>query len=218
VSRILGLRRKKGLEPDLVKAQRLIVKGRSLAERGAANKALANFQDALAICSRARAALTAVGKMSLGGGGIGDSNVVELYVGHYQKRPAELRTHLESACIGELEVLAALPRVYGALGRPHEAFEAARKAVDVSLELRDHGHECVALNNLGFLCEQHLGRPEDAIEYYGRALDIARRHGHRESEGHALHGLARTYLALQRPEEAGRYLREVAELGRQPGR
>lgn len=216
MSRIPGLRRKRGLEPDLVKAQRLIEKGRTLTERGAADGALARFEEALAICSRVRETLAAVSMMSRGGGGIGDSAVVDLYLRHYQQRPDDLRTHLDSARIGELEILAALPRVYGRLGRPRDAFESARRAVELSLELHDHGHECMALNNLGFLCEQDLGRPEEAIEYYGRALDVARQHGERESEGNALHGLARTYLALGRPEEAGRYLREVAGHGRQP--
>ena len=89
---IRGLRKGRGLEPDLVKAQRLIEKGRALTARGAADKAAARFQEALAICTSVRDALTAVGKMSLGGGGNGDSAVVELYHGYYQQSPAELRT------------------------------------------------------------------------------------------------------------------------------
>ncbi len=69
----------------------------------------------------------------------------------------------------------------------------------------------VTLNNLGFI-EHRLGRPQRAIESYGRALDLWREKGVPSQEAQTCHNLAKVYLWVGDHNRARSLLSHAAEI------
>ena len=94
------------------------------------------------------------------------------------------------------------------LGESHDRLDhldlttVAGTAQEAAHRAGDHRREAMTWNNLG-LALREAGRVEDAIEAFGKDLEICREFEDWYGEGLNLYNLARTLVAAHRPAEAG---------------
>ncbi|SOD60652.1 Tetratricopeptide repeat-containing protein [Streptomyces zhaozhouensis] len=119
-----------------------------------------------------------------------------------------------AASVGD--ALSVLSAVHLDRDEPGPALDAAREAVEIALELRDHTLEAYWLLALG-AAERALGAYGPALESYQRSAVLHRRLGDRGREALAWHGTGCVYARMERPEDAAAFHRRAAAAHRELG-
>lgn len=114
------------------------------------------------------------------------------------------------------DALSILSAVHHDRDEPEAALEAAREAVEIALELRDHTLEAYWLLALGD-ARRALGRFGEALESYQRSAVLHRRLGDRGREALAWHGAGTVHARLERHPEAAAFHRQAAAAHRELG-
>jgi tetratricopeptide (TPR) repeat protein len=140
-----------------------------------------------------------------------------------QGRLAEGRALLEEAISVAIHVggrqrplwVAWLSEVCRLAGRGEEAWQHARRALDLARQLKDRGDEAVALHQLGAV-HAHADRPDvaQAEAHYQQALALAEELGMRPLVAHCHQGLGTLYAATDQREQAQTALSTAIELYR----
>src|SRR4029453_15263832 len=128
-----------------------------------------------------------------------------------QGRLAEGRALLEEAISIAIHVggrqrplwVAWLSEVCRLAGRGEEAWQHARRALDLARQLKDRGDEAVALHQLGAV-HAHADRPDvaQAEAHYQQALALAEELGMRPLVAHCHQGLGTLYAATDQRVQA----------------
>lgn len=111
---------------------------------------------------------------------------------------AEACNHLADAPIEEGQARFSL----GAALRAVQRFDEARTALERALHIAEaHDHMVGTVQALGAMADldAETGRPEDAVERYEQAVDLARQIGYRHREGVGLVNLGTVQLSVGRP-------------------
>jgi tetratricopeptide (TPR) repeat protein len=98
-------------------------------------------------------------------------------------------------------------------GYYREAVRLLTWSVAAACEIGDRRGEGNLLDNLG-VAYYSLGQVEQAVEYYQKALEIAREIGDRRGEGSALGNLGIAYADLGQVEQAVEYYQKALEIAR----
>ena len=100
-------------------------------------------------------------------------------------------------------------------GRGEEAWQHARRALDLARQQKDRGDEAVALHQLGAV-QAHADRPDvaQAEAHYQQALALADELGMRPLQAHCHGGLGKLYATIGRRPEARAALATAVELYR----
>ncbi|MER6792128.1 tetratricopeptide repeat protein, partial [Amycolatopsis mediterranei] len=118
----------------------------------------------------------------------------------YLQRSGRIAEDLGSAGLGA-PVLAALGSAYAGLGRPDEADEHFRRALDFARAGGNTNLEVTALNDLAA-----TKTGAEAISLYEKALALARRSGHLRERAVAQHGLGVAHRVAGNEAEAVSHL------------
>ena len=146
------------------------------------------------------------------------------YASTLQGRLAEGRALLEEAISEGMRTGALLNQAYRVVwlsevcrlaGCGDEAWQHARQALDLARQLRERGHEALALHQLGVV-HAHADPPdaEQAEAHYQQALALAEELGMRPLVAHCHHGLGRLYGQTGRREAARAALATAIDLYR----
>jgi tetratricopeptide (TPR) repeat protein len=146
------------------------------------------------------------------------------YAAALQGRLAEGRALLEEAISesvrtgglqGQAYWVAWCSEVCRLAGRGEEAGQYARQALDLARQLKERGHEALALHQLGVV-QAHANPPdtEEAEAHYQQALTLAEELGMRPLQAHCHHGLGRLYGQTGRSEQARAALATAIDLYR----
>jgi class 3 adenylate cyclase/tetratricopeptide (TPR) repeat protein len=146
------------------------------------------------------------------------------YAAALQGRLAEGRALLEEAISesvrtgglqGQAYWVAWRSEVCRLAGRGEEAGQYARQALDLARQLKERGHEALALHQLGVV-QAHADPPdtEEAEAHYQQALTLAEELGMRPLQAHCHHGLGRLYGQTGRSEQARAALATAIDLYR----
>ena len=98
-------------------------------------------------------------------------------------------------------------------GRGDEAWQHARRALDLARQQKDRGDEAVALHQLGVV--QASADPSDVAQaeaYYQQALTLAEELGMRPLQAHCHRGLGTLYAATGQREQARTALSTAIEM------
>ena len=98
-------------------------------------------------------------------------------------------------------------------GRGDEAWQHARRALDLARQQKDRGDEAVALHQLGVV--QAFADPSDVAQaeaYYQQALTLAEKLGMRPLQAHCHRGLGTLYAATGQREQACTALSTAIEM------
>jgi tetratricopeptide (TPR) repeat protein len=100
-------------------------------------------------------------------------------------------------------------------GRSEEAWQHARQALDLARQLKERGHEALALHQLGVV-HAHADPPDaaQAAAHYQQALALAEELGMRPLQAHCHLGLGTLYATTGQHEQARVELSAAMELYR----
>jgi class 3 adenylate cyclase/predicted ATPase len=151
------------------------------------------------------------------------ARIHELRALRYIRSPAEILTPLrevDAALRGERDAVAALAAAVLSFtlyqnGEHAEALAIAERAVEVARACQAHGEHLQALGAQGSALAE-LGRPEEAIEVYTRALSLAREHDSRRAL-QLTGNLALSLVSVGRFREAVQGARDTIDGARQLG-
>ncbi|MCX5954115.1 MAG: tetratricopeptide repeat protein [Cyanobacteria bacterium] len=102
-------------------------------------------------------------------------------------------------------------------GQPEAAEEAYNQSLAITVGLGDQGGQARTLGELGYLYDDGLHHPEEAVAFFRRAAEIYGDIGNTFRQGHQLNNLAVALCKLQRLEEARHAIRDANECGTQFG-
>jgi tetratricopeptide (TPR) repeat protein len=108
-------------------------------------------------------------------------------------------------------------RVHQEAGQYDEAEAANRQSLEIFTQLNDRAKQASSLGQLGTLYDDHLNRPEEAVDFYRQAADIYVELGDMRSEGGTHNNIANTLRKLKRYDEARSEIMRAIECGRQFG-
>jgi len=92
--------------------------------------------------------------------------------------------------------------VHEKAGQPEAAEEAYNQSLAISVQLGSQARQASTLGHLGLLYKDALKRPEQAVAFFQRAVEIYRAAGNTAGEGRQLNNQADALRKLQRYEEA----------------
>jgi tetratricopeptide (TPR) repeat protein len=101
--------------------------------------------------------------------------------------------------------------VYQEAGLAEEAEDAYRESLTIEVQLGNVAGQASTLAQLGLLYDNYLGRPEQAVAFHRRAMDISVETQDVATEGLRRSNLAGTLLKLRRFEEARHEVRRAIE-------
>jgi uncharacterized repeat protein (TIGR01451 family) len=117
----------------------------------------------------------------------------------------------------ECGMMCDLSSLYREMGDYPRAIEILRDALSIAEQIpEDRVMECSTLRRLG-RAEKGRGAREQALQYFNRALDLARTHGLKHEEALSLSALGEYFESLKEYEEAGRYYQLALEVDQASG-
>ena len=143
-----------------------------------------------------------------------------------QERYAEaLKAHAEARAIFEQQnepkmVATAwnqIGNVHQEAGQYDEAEAAYRQSLEIQTQINDRDGQAMSLNNLGYIYNSKLNRPEEAVTFYRQAVDIYLELGDMRYEGVARNNIASTLNKLKRYDKARSEIMRAIECVRQFG-
>jgi tetratricopeptide (TPR) repeat protein len=102
-------------------------------------------------------------------------------------------------------------RVHQEEGQPEAAEEAYNQSLAIKVRLGDQAGQAITLGQLGYLYDDALQRPEEAVAFLRRAAEIYGEIGDALGEGRQWNNLADTFRKLQRLEEARQAIHRAIE-------
>lgn len=108
--------------------------------------------------------------------------------------------------------------IYSNLGFDKKLLDRAVKSLERYLEIAKQGYRTepvvVAYNHLGRVYHKHM-KHSKALQFYEKALEFSRRHGHRKLEGDVLENMGQLYRKLRMYDDGLRMHNQALIIGRE---
>jgi tetratricopeptide (TPR) repeat protein len=150
----------------------------------------------------------AVGKLQLGTVSLHQQRYAEALEAYQEARDTFSRLNEPG---GVATAWHQIGRVHQEAGQPEAAEEAYNQSLAIEVRLGNQAGQASTLGQLGNLYNDVLERPEEAVAFYQRAVEIYGAIGDTSGEGYQWNNLADSLSKLQRLDEARQAIRRAIE-------